>query len=117
MSTSQNSFFSLSLVERINMKKRIYFILLGTFIVSCSPKTTEVATEPVSEKEMPTSDIAEGKVVLLKNCAKCHEMKPIHDYTSGQWTKILPEMIKKSRLNEEEARQITAYVNWELTQK
>lgn len=99
------------------MKKIAIYLSVGLVAVACSPKTAETVTEPVTETPMPKADIGEGKVVYLKDCSKCHGAKMIHDYTSKQWARILPSMIKKAGLNDEKARQVTAYVDWELTQK
>lgn len=99
------------------MKKIAFYLIGGLMVVACSPKTTETVTEPATDTTMPKADIAEGKVVYLKDCAKCHAVKPVHNYTQEQWMKILPAMIKKARLDEDKSRQVTAYVDWELTQK
>lgn len=84
-------------------------------MVAC--KTTEVVEEVIENKEtteMPKSAVGEGKLVLLTKCAKCHEAPEVDKYSKEKWDKILPPMIKKAQLTEEEANNVSAYVYWEL---
>ncbi|MFT5778676.1 MAG: hypothetical protein ACI837_001632 [Crocinitomicaceae bacterium] len=88
-------------------------------LIACTPKTAEivpVVTETeTTEESMPLADIGEGKVIWLTDCTKCHYgQKVIEDYTKLQWEGILPKMIKNAKLNDDKARQIRAYVYWEL---
>ncbi len=86
-------------------------------LISCSPKTIEAVTETEETStadEMPKTDIGEGKVVYLKDCSKCHQMKTVTDFTKDQWNGILPRMIKRAKLSEDEARQVSSYIYWAL---
>lgn len=97
------------------MKKSIVFAAVAFIAFSCDPKKSEVVTEPVTaEPAMPTADIGEGKVVYLKSCTGCHGKKKVEDFTRKQWDNILPRMVKNAELNDDEVRQVTAYVHWEL---
>lgn len=98
------------------MKKLLLLFAAGLTFVAC--KTAATATEEMESTEesteMPTTAIGEGKVVLLTKCAKCHETPEVDKYSKEKWDKILPAMIKKANLNEEEANNVSAYVYWEL---
>lgn len=100
------------------MKKLVYIFGVSTLIIACSPKTSEVINEDLSEieenNEMPKAAIGEGKVVYLRDCTKCHTAKKVEDYTPEQWATILPEMIKKAQLNKEDASNLRAYITWEI---
>ncbi|MEI9809973.1 MAG: cytochrome c [Bacteroidota bacterium] len=50
------------------------------------------------------------KTIYEGKCIRCHDMKPVDAYTPDRWTSILKSMIPKTRLNDEQARQVTAYV-------
>ena len=112
----------------ISMKYFVFAFAFAGLIVACTPKTSEVAevSETAEEGtnstdgEMPKSDIAEGKVVFLKNCTGCHygtgptNVESIHDYTKEQFEVIFPQMFKNAELNPDQSRQVTAYIFWEL---
>ena len=51
-----------------------------------------------------------GKTVYTTRCNRCHGLKNTENYTEQQWTGILKNMIPKARLNEDESKQVTAYV-------
>ena len=105
----------------------IVFAALG-FLVSCTPKTSEVVevvetTEEevtLTDGDMPKADIGEGKVVFLKNCTGCHygngpsSPESIHNYTKEQYDAILPKMFENAELNADQSRQVAAYIYWEL---
>lgn len=91
-------------------------LLAGVFftIVACAPKTTEGVTEEVNEKaEMPEFALA-GRTMMEDNCVKCHKLKEVDRYTSEQWSKILPKMAKKAKLEPAQTASIQEYITWEL---
>lgn len=90
-------------------------ILAVTFVILAfqSCKNTPVIS-PSDESGMMKTDIGEGKVIFIRDCTRCHKQKTVEDYTSKQWSNILPRMIIKAELNDTESRQVTAYIEWEL---
>ena len=70
---------------------------------STAPIKTDAST---SSAEM----IAAGKTVYTTRCGKCHGLKEVSAYTEQRWEPILKSMIPKARLNDDEAKQVTAYV-------
>ncbi len=104
----------------------VTFVTVG-FLVACAPKTTEIievvetTTETTeTDGEMPKADIAEGKVVFLTNCIGCHayggptSAEGIDKYSKERIDKVLPAMIENAELNDEQARQVAAYIYWEI---
>jgi mono/diheme cytochrome c family protein len=52
-----------------------------------------------------------GRDIYVTACAKCHSPEPVRDYSRQEWVgKILPEMIKVTKLGPEDARAVEAYV-------
>jgi len=109
------------------MKYFVFTFALTGLIVACTPKTSEVAEVAETAEEsnstdddMPKTDIAEGKVVFLKNCTGCHygtgptSVENIQAFTKVQYEAILPKMFKNAELNEVESRQVEAYIFWKL---
>jgi mono/diheme cytochrome c family protein len=116
------------------MKKVITLSLIcASIAVACNKKAhpsvtkTEPASPPVAapvtQTINPTSPeapgvkpedaalIAEGKTVYEAKCGKCHALKVVDVYTTQRWEGILRMMIPKAKLTEDEAKQVTAYVN------
>lgn len=82
---------------------------LIALIMACSPKTsTEVVTE--MEEVSMTAEMSSGKSIYESRCIKCHGYKEIKNYSRAQWEKILPAMMEKAQLAEEEKKQVHAYV-------
>ena len=110
------------------MKYLFIAFIVAAFLVACSPKTTEIVevTETTEETtnsvegDMPKADIGEGKVVFLENCIGCHygngpsSAEALNSYSQAQIDAILPKMLKNADLNEEQSRQVAAYIAWEL---
>lgn len=105
------------------MKRQIilYSALMG-LIIACSPKSTTSATtkpatttpvveKPVTEAPKSSDMVNAGKLVYEAKCGRCHGLKTTTHYTQERWKNILVYMIPKANLNEDEARQVTAYVN------
>lgn len=100
--------------------KKITFLAASLIILAaCTPKTTEIIeikeVETVEEKsEFPTTDIAQGNQLYLENCGKCHKFKTITNYNEEQWSKIVPNMCAKAKLDASAESQILNYVLWEI---
>ncbi len=63
-------------------------------------------------KKMETPQVAEGKTIYTTKCARCHGPKPVENWTVQEWVPIMERMVPKARLNETEAANVTAYVNF-----
>jgi nitrate/TMAO reductase-like tetraheme cytochrome c subunit len=99
------------------MKKVFFALSTLVLIVACTPKTAEVITETTTEPvalRKPSVEESEGMTLYNANCGKCHDFKVISDYTMESWTKIVPNMAAKSKLDATQESKIMAYVKWQL---
>ena len=95
--------------------KRIYLVTaLGALLYSCAPTTAEPIVENVTERAAPTGSAAEGKMLYLAKCQKCHKLKNIDDYNSERWDVVLPDMASKAKIEMKDQTLIGHYVKWEL---
>lgn len=94
------------------MKK---IILIGTvaFFASCTPKNAEVV-ETATSTTYPTAEISQGKGLYDAKCSKCHKLKVVDNFTTEQWSKILPDMAGKAKLPDNETALIQEFITWEL---
>jgi hypothetical protein len=94
--------------------------LFATFIIiACHRKSTpqmsdrtQFPTAPVTEHVLVSAeDISAGQLVYSgKKCTRCHEAKPVANWTVSEWQPILKAMIPRARLDSNERRQIAVYV-------
>ena len=112
------------------MKYLFIAFTAAAFLVACSPKTVEIIevtetseeTATSNDGDMPKADIGEGKVVFMTKCMGCHggyapgptTVAAIDDFSKERYEAALPRMIKNAELNKEEARQVSAYLFWEI---
>lgn len=52
----------------------------------------------------------EKRFYALKCAGSCHRIYKPHEYTAEQWREILPDMAKRAKLTEAEAKRIEAYL-------
>ena len=99
------------------MKTSIAILILALIVFACHRKTVSASDNIViSNKTNPnvktanTEAMAEGQTIYSNRCGRCHYLKTAQDYTATQWKNILKSMIPKAKLNDDEAKQVTAYV-------
>ena len=108
------------------MKYLFFTTLTLAILISCAPKSVEAIAD--SAETAGTSDLAmtaemeSGKMVFQQKCISCHYGRDadripelVDRYSKERWDEILPVMIEKAELNESEERQITSYINWEIS--
>jgi mono/diheme cytochrome c family protein len=104
------------------MKKAITIIVLlssVTLMMNCSRKgvgsiatnatTPEAAVAEVSKK-YSTAQIQEGKLIWEAACIKCHSLIAPEGHSVEAWENILPRMLRRSRLTDEQSGKVRAYV-------
>jgi mono/diheme cytochrome c family protein len=94
-------------------------LVAGAFLLSdCSPKAGK-ATTASSDKGTTASttaphyseaQLAEGQTIYTTNCGKCHKLFAPADKSLSKWEAVLPPMIKKAKLNDEQGLLVRAYV-------
>ena len=105
------------------MKKIFAVLLISTIMWAChrrsvSPpdiiisnkKTQQQSRDSTASTSARPDSLALGRLVYENRCGRCHELKKPELYNQVQWQSILTSMIPKARLNEEESRQVTAYL-------
>jgi len=102
------------------MKKIIVLCIIFSIVVAACHKkavpTVTTRTEipppppPPAAPVYAEADIEAGKPIFETKCTKCHGKKDTGAYTTTRWEGILRSMVVKAKLNEEETRQVTAYV-------
>lgn len=104
------------------MKAFIATLFIAIVIFSCSPKTaptaatttntttTTVTTTTAVKTE--TAEVSAGKNIYVTKCTRCHEAKPMGNWTAQQWVPILDDMARRARLDDTEKSNVRAYVNF-----
>lgn len=55
--------------------------------------------------------LEEGRNIYITRCAKCHRVYPVRQYSSAEWSDILPEMVAKSKLPPADEAAVRGYVS------
>lgn len=99
------------------MKTTITILILAVLVFACHRKTIASSDNIVISNKTNTETrvanpeaISAGQTVYTNRCGRCHGLKKTENYTAQQWENILKSMIPKAKLNDNEAKQVTAYV-------
>lgn len=88
-------------------------VVLALGVGSCGPGyiAPPVTPELVKVSPAPVSRIERGYSIHQTKCAKCHAFEDPHDYEVGELRdEIMPDMAKKSKLTEDDASAVLAYL-------
>jgi mono/diheme cytochrome c family protein len=102
------------------MKAAFTILFLAIIVLACHRKTiassdTIIISNKTNTETSKVSNInsdvnSAGKTIYTNRCGRCHGLKNTENYTQQRWENILKSMIPKAKLNDEEAKQVTAYV-------
>lgn len=97
----------------MKIKILIVFFLL-VILISCAPKTVPMTPTPKGADDnapkVMTSELAEGLNLYENNCAKCHKLYDVHEFSSNEWKPIVKRMQKKAHLDDVQGLKIYNYV-------
>ncbi len=99
----------------MHMKKLLLLpgLILGLmFLANCSPKTgkSTAASTTAPAVHYTAEQLAEGKTIFTSHCAKCHKLHEPQDESIDKWNRVLPPMIRKAKLTEEQGNLVRAYI-------
>lgn len=102
------------------MKATISIVILALIVFACHRKTFSSSDNIIISNKIPAANsktetaapglASAGKTVYVNRCGRCHGLKNTAKYTQQQWENILKSMITKAKLNDDDAKQVTAYV-------
>jgi len=96
-------------------------LICSVFAVACHKQAVPVITARTAFPEAPKSTeplivenspeaIAAGKILFETRCNRCHDLRDTKGYVTERWASILKIMVPRARLNEGQAKQVTAYI-------
>jgi cytochrome c5 len=74
------------------------------------PIITETTPTVEEQQVASASDLAEGKSLYENNCAKCHSLYDIKDFSKESWKPILLDMQMKAGISDEQREKIYTYI-------
>ncbi len=94
---------------------------LSIVMVNCSSakKTASIPGSSTATPEVRVAEarkmyteaqMGEGKRVWESNCAKCHKLFTPESRDVDKWEAVLPRMVKRSKLTDEQAGMVRAYL-------
>jgi hypothetical protein len=98
----------------MKLKSAILFCSL-IFITACAvhlPMATQLDVDR-GKALYPGYDMSQleaGQKIFSEKCGRCHKLKRPDRVTPATWTKVLPSMIKKSKLNTTDAGLVEKYI-------
>ncbi len=91
-------------------------LALLAFVVGCrsleelAPPVEVTVLQATDQQALDIEAMQRGRQIYITNCAKCHVVEAVGDYTMDQWRQLLPEMAKESKLDEQRAADVRVYV-------
>ncbi len=92
--------------------------LVAAYSLCAGCMTLEQMAPPVGDPFVPVarnmelelSELVKGRDIYISDCVRCHSVEPISRYGVDKWKRILPRMIKDTKLDADEASAVSSYV-------
>jgi len=91
-------------------KPTLFFTVVLFVVIGCS-QALYFPTLTDSQKAGVSNDaLATGRKLYVNNCGSCHSLYQPERYTTSEWVKVMPEMQKKAKCNDQQVAIITKYL-------
>jgi cytochrome c5 len=81
-----------------------------------STQTTKMTKAPgpvvtdTSGKNSSDERLVQGETIFGQKCGSCHEFHEPGDFTVTEWNNVLPVMVKRAKLNADEADMVKTWI-------
>ena len=96
-------------------------LVLGSIVsllISCHKKAFPVASGKKSDnkqsevkKDLTPEQLSQGEAIFNSKCNKCHEFHEPSELTRQKWDEVLPTMLRRAKLNEDDAALVAGWIN------
>ena len=89
------------------------YCILSLILLTITGCMDGVKVAPTIQELDVTKDLVlleQGRKIYVHTCTKCHNALRITRYTEQEWDGILPDMIRKSKLSNDQAMSVDAYI-------
>jgi hypothetical protein len=95
----------------MNSKTRNRIILLAAvFLCACSPALYIPSMDDASRTGVSADSLMIGRTLYTNHCGSCHNLHLPEQYTQTHWEKEMPDMQRKAKISDEEAKLISSFV-------
>lgn len=83
------------------MKKAVFVIAIA-ILAACgttkllTPTQLDVDRGAKKYQGLTLTDLNQGKMIYEKSCGNCHGLKKAESENESEWTRIVPDMVKKT---------------------
>ena len=95
----------------MNSKIRNRIILAAAVIFcACSPALYMPSMTDASHSGVSVDSLMIGRTLYTNHCGSCHNLHLPEQYTRSHWEKEMPDMKRKAKITEDEAKLISKFL-------
>lgn len=105
--------------------KAVFFVLLLVLVLLACRQQNIIISNPVkaeTEKQVDNavaasaskSELEQGRIIYTNRCNRCHNLKPIANFSDEEWKGLLADMIPRAKLTDAEGNLVRNYVMTKL---
>ena len=90
--------------------KNSLLVLALALAAGCSTALYMPTSVDADRAGVSSEKLMNGRTLYINKCGSCHNLHLPEQYTQKQWLKVMPELEKKSKITDEETKQITDFL-------
>ena len=95
----------------MNSKIRNRTTLAGIILLcACSPALYIPSVADASQSGISVDSLMIGRNLYKNHCGSCHNLHLPEQYTQKRWEKEIPDMKRKAKISDNEAKLITQFI-------
>src|SRR2546428_11551210 len=81
-------------------------LLFAVLLAGCetneriAPPVSAATLAAASRRHVPPGALEAGRRIYMVRCTECHSMRPVGDYSGGEWRPIDAKMARQAKLDD-----------------
>jgi cytochrome c5 len=91
-------------------------LLFAVLLAGCgineriAPPVSSATLAAASRRHIAPDALETGRRIYMVRCTECHSMRPVGEYSGGEWRPVVAKMARKAKLDDAQKQTLLDYL-------